>query len=67
VGDRPVYYESDAGGTWHAARIYQREKLLAGNRISGPAIIDEISATTVLYPGDRVTVHSSGNLIQEVM
>ncbi|MFZ4807949.1 MAG: hydantoinase/oxoprolinase family protein [Hyphomicrobiaceae bacterium] len=67
VGERPVYYESDAGGTWHAARIYQREKLLAGNRISGPAIIDEISATTVLYPGDRVTVHSSGNLIQEVM
>ena len=35
------------------AQVLARDKLLAGNRIAGPAVIEEISATTVLYPGDR--------------
>jgi N-methylhydantoinase A len=36
-----------------------------GNKIAGPAVIEEISATTVLYPGDRAEVHASGVLLVE--
>jgi N-methylhydantoinase A len=67
VGRRKVFFEgNDASAGWQDANIVAREALLAGNRISGPAIIDEISATTVLYPGDVATVHSSGSLLLEV-
>jgi N-methylhydantoinase A len=47
------------------AQVLARDKLLAGNRIAGPAVIEEISATTVLYPGDRAEVHASGVLLVE--
>ena len=33
--------------------------------IEGPAVIEEVSATTVLYPGDRARVHASGVLLVE--
>ena len=42
-----------------------RDRLLAGNEIVGPAVIEEVSATTVLYPGDRAKVHASGVLLVE--
>jgi len=66
AGARQVFFESDRGGAWAEARVWMREKLLAGNRIAGPAIIEEVSATSVLYPGDSAVVHVSGSLIVEV-
>lgn len=66
AGARQVYFEDIGGGSWHEARLWKREALRAGNRIAGPAIIDEVSATTVLYPGDVATVHASGSLLLEV-
>ena len=66
-GVRKVFFESDkSAGAWHVARVFAREHLLAGNRIVGPAIIEEVSATTVLYPGDVALTHASGSLIVEV-
>ena len=70
VGTRAVYYETDAislGGRWHDAPVYQRARLRAGNIVYGPAVIDEVSATTVLYPGDVARVHFTGTLFVEVM
>lgn len=69
TGERPVYYEpgdTGAHGAFHETAVYAREKLKAGNVIIGPAIIEEVSSTTVLYPRDRLTVHKSGSLIIEV-
>jgi len=66
AGARKVFFESDRGGAWGEARVWMREKLLAGNCIAGPAIIEEVSATSVLYPGDSAVVHASGSLIVEV-
>lgn len=69
TGERPVYYEpgdTGARGAFHTAAVYAREKLKAGNVIAGPAIVEEVSSTTVLYPGDRLTVDTSGSLIVEV-
>jgi len=67
-GARRVYFEATApgGGGWHEAPVWHREALLAGNEIAGPAIVEEISATTVLYPGDRARVDPIGSLIVEI-
>ena len=45
---------------------YARATLAAGNRISGPALIEEHASTTVLLPGDRLEVDVYGNLIIKV-
>ena len=65
---RDVYFEGEApgqAGGWVPARIFERAKLLADNLIEGPAVIEELSATTVLYPGDRARVHANGALLVE--
>ena len=43
--------------------IYIREHLLAGNRIEGPALIEEHASTTVVLPGDKLEVDAFGNLV----
>ena len=66
-GTRRVYFEAEMrDGEWQEAPVWRREVLLAGNEIAGPAIIEEISATTVLYPGDRAHVDAIGSLIVEI-
>ncbi|MBB5695420.1 hydantoinase/oxoprolinase family protein [Muricoccus pecuniae] len=58
---RQVHF--DAG--WVETPVFDRACLGAGTAIPGPAIIDEMSSTTVVEPGQRVTVDPSGNLIVE--
>jgi N-methylhydantoinase A len=41
---------------------FARAALLAGNRIQGPALIEEHASTTVVLPGDSVEVDALGNL-----
>jgi N-methylhydantoinase A len=68
VATRDVFFEGDAigeAGGWVRAAIFDREKLLAGNELRGPAVIEEVSATTVLYPGDRARVLGNGALLVE--
>lgn len=70
VGVRPVFFEPEAvgvRGSWHDTTLYERSRLRAGNVVRGPAVIDEVSATTVLYPGDVATVHETGAIFVEVM
>ena len=54
-------YISTAGSG--ATPTYARAALLAGNRIGGPALIEEHASTTVLLPGDRLEVDAYGNLV----
>src|SRR5712691_1805544 len=49
-GTRQAFFETT--GAWVECPVWQREALLAGNSIAGPAIVEEVSATTVLYPGE---------------
>jgi N-methylhydantoinase A len=56
---RQVHFASKA----HNTRIYARDKLQAGNRLRGPAIIAEYSATTVVPPGWFAEVDGFRNLI----
>jgi N-methylhydantoinase A len=57
---RDVYF-----GEWVRADIYQRSSLSPGNVVPGPAIIEEMSSTTVLPPGWVANVDAFGNLVME--
>jgi len=61
-GRRPVYLD----GKFRSTPTYARAALTAGNRISGPALIEEHAATTVLLRGDRLEVDAGGHLIIKV-
>jgi N-methylhydantoinase A len=45
------------------ATVYDRQALMAGDRIAGPAIIDQFDATTVLLGGQTATVDDTATLI----
>jgi N-methylhydantoinase A len=62
-GERSVNFDG-AGAL--AATVYDRALLLQGNVIHGPAIIEEVASTTVVEPGDTVTVNSYGHLVMEL-
>lgn len=64
TGKRPVYFAQAKG--WVDTPVYWRERLLAGNRITGPALIEEYASTTVALPGDKIEVDALGNLVIEV-
>jgi N-methylhydantoinase A len=46
-----------------SARVYDRALLPAGFAVEGPAIVEEPSTTTLVHPGQRLTVDALGNLI----
>ena len=50
------------GGKFRPTPIYVREMLRTGNRVAGPAIIAEYSATTVVPPGWNARVDEYENL-----
>jgi N-methylhydantoinase A len=59
---REVYF--DAG--WFATSVFDRADLAIGTRLAGPAIIDEMSATTLVPPGCVISVDRFGNLLMEI-
>lgn len=61
TGERQVSFSRKALTT----RIYDRAKMRGGNRVTGPAVISEYSATTVVLPGWRARVDPYGNLVME--
>jgi N-methylhydantoinase A len=46
-----------------SCRVFDRANLLAGDRIGGPAAIEEGTTTTLLRDGDSLTVDTLGNLL----
>ncbi|MCY4502506.1 MAG: hypothetical protein OXE57_13210, partial [Alphaproteobacteria bacterium] len=42
--------------------VYDRGALGAGSRIDGPAVIEQLDATSIVYPGDTAAVDTYGNL-----
>src|SRR5262249_60859326 len=57
---RPAYFP-EAGGPVQAA-VYDRYALRPGDRIAGPAIVEERESTTVVPPGDSLLVVGKLNL-----
>jgi N-methylhydantoinase A len=46
----------------HESPVFRRDTLLAGDRIAGPAMIEEAASVTVLNPGHVLDVDRFGNL-----
>jgi N-methylhydantoinase A len=57
---RNVFYEEIG---WTETNVYHRNLLAPDMKVQGPAIVEETSATTVLYPGQTLKVDQYGNLI----
>jgi len=57
-GTRAAFF----GDSFQPAPVYDRYALRPGAMIQGPAIIEEREATTILAPGDTVTVDETGTL-----
>jgi N-methylhydantoinase A len=62
-GERPLFDIDD--NRFVRATVYDRQALMAGDRIAGPAIIDQFDATTVLLGGQTATVDDTATLIIE--
>ena len=54
----------EAGG-FVSCPVYDRERLQAGNRIAGPAIVEQMDTTTIVLPGMVAVVEPYMNLILE--
>jgi len=60
VATRRVFFESVSGVV--DAPVYQRSDLRGGDRLDGPAIVEQMDATTVLPPGAIAEADRLGNL-----
>ncbi|MDE0253317.1 MAG: hydantoinase B/oxoprolinase family protein, partial [Rhodospirillaceae bacterium] len=54
-----------SGGESHESAIFDRDRLQPGDRIAGPAIVREATATTVVEPGWAATVTDRNHLVLE--
>ncbi len=57
---RTVWFDSNAG---IETPVYRREKLYPGLQFEGPAVVDQLDATTPIFPGDRVEVLADGSIL----
>ncbi|WP_328772994.1 hydantoinase B/oxoprolinase family protein [Streptomyces sp. NBC_00286] len=53
------------GGAWRDVPLHRREELPPGEAVTGPAIITETSATTVVDDGWQAAMTDDGHLIME--
>jgi len=60
---RPVWFDGD---TPMNTPIYNRAKLAVGQKLEGPAVIEQLDATTILGPRDRCQVDGAGNIIVDL-
>jgi N-methylhydantoinase A len=63
-GARAVFF-AESGG-YVETPTYHRSQLKAGNRIAGPAVIEEYASTTLLHPGDAVEIEALGDLVIDI-
>ncbi len=60
-GRRPARHR-DSGGLLEWS-VYERDLLQAGNRIEGPAIVEEATTTTLVPPDRALTIDGLGNMV----
>ena len=58
--ERNVYF--DELGAVTSCKIYDRYRLRQGNRIDGPAIVEEVDSTVVIHPGYYAEVDVYGKV-----
>lgn len=61
-GRRAVIFDTQAVD----CPIYLRSGFAAGDQLTGPAVIEEVGATILVYPGDQMLVNEFGQLVIDV-
>ena len=61
MGEREVYFDRQSGMT--ATPVFDRALLSPGHEVAGPAIVEQLDSTTVIYPGQRAVVDDYRNLV----
>ncbi|MBI2952801.1 MAG: hydantoinase/oxoprolinase family protein [Chloroflexi bacterium] len=61
---RSAYFEECEG--YAHVPVYRREALPVGAQFPGPAIVEQVDSTTVIYPGQRASIDAFRNLIIRV-
>jgi N-methylhydantoinase A len=62
-GQRPLY--DTAQQRFNNVNVWDRAKLLAGDRFEGPAVIEQFDSTTIALAGQTVSVEANGTLVIE--
>ena len=63
VSERPVWFDASAPV---ATPVFDRRALCPGHVIEGPAVIEQLDATSLVFPGDRARVDRHLNLLIEL-
>lgn len=63
LGSRNVWFDD----AWCETPIYARDRLPLDSGFEGPAILEQLDATTVVHPGNQVRIDQFGNVILTVM
>lgn len=61
AGTRPALFDANNG--YVDVPIYDRARLLAGNRIEGPGIVKQFDSTVLILAGQAAVVDDVGNLV----
>ena len=61
--ERDVVFDVGGRAERRMTPFYDRALLLAGNRIDGPAVIEQYDSTTVVPPGVTAEIDSFGNIV----
>ncbi|MFC0216814.1 hydantoinase/oxoprolinase family protein [Pseudochelatococcus lubricantis] len=65
IEHRTTYF--NAGRGREKTPVYEREKLPAGVPMAGPAIVEEMSSTTIIPPATRFEIDPAGNIIISIL
>jgi N-methylhydantoinase A len=60
TAEREVYFDN---GNPVPTPVYDRAKLPPGHRIVGPAVIEQMDSTTLVFPGDEARIDEALNVI----
>jgi N-methylhydantoinase A len=60
LGHRPVHFDAEAPIT---TAVYDRTRLWPGDRIKGPAVIEQMDSTTLIFPEDEAEIDDFFNII----
>jgi N-methylhydantoinase A len=63
TGERPAVFDRERG--FVPTPVYEADRLRAGNRVPGPAIVESPATTTVVHPGQSVRVDEYLNMVLE--
>jgi len=61
IGERAVYDEE--ARDFQMTPVYRRERLRAGHRLQGPAVVEQMDSTTVILGGQEARVDERANLV----